>query len=131
MELCTIRRCFQREKTWKMFPPSMVCRIRHLKICEKHIYGRIGGIAKENKLHGNQSVCVDNLIKINTKDSDHTVRNVKSIACSLLNAKSLKKNRSNGPELIGLVRRCTRLYIEKQQNKKAGYFTNGVTMFYS
>ena len=27
------------------------------------------------------------------------------------------KNRSNGPELIGLVRRCIRLYIEKQQNK--------------
>ena len=34
------------------------------------------------------------------------------------------------PELIGKVRRCLRLYIEKQQNKEAGYFTNGVTMFY-
>ena len=41
------------------------------------------------------------------------------------------KNRSNGPELIGLVRRCIRLYIGKQQNIKAGCFTNGITMFYS
>ena len=40
------------------------------------------------------------------------------------------KNRSNGPELIGLLRRCIRLYIGKQQNKEAGYLTNGVTMFY-
>ena len=29
-----------------------------------------------------------------------------------------KKNRSNRPELIGLVRRFIRLYIEKQQNKE-------------
>ena len=30
---------------------------------------------------------------------------------------------SNGPKLIGLVRRCITLYIEKQHNKGAGYFT--------
>ena len=35
------------------------------------------------------------------------------------------KSKSNGPELIGLVRMCIRLYIEKQQNKKEGYFTIG------
>ena len=40
------------------------------------------------------------------------------------------KKRSNGPKVIGLVRRCIRLYREKQHNKEAGYFTNGVTMFY-
>ena len=41
------------------------------------------------------------------------------------------QNRCNGPELIGLVRRCIRLFIEKQHNKKTRYFTNGLTMSYS
>ena len=62
-----------------------------LEIYKKHKWVRRGGIAKENKLHDNGGVCVDNLIKINTEDSDHTVRNGKNIACSLLNAQSLKK----------------------------------------
>ena len=33
-------------------------------------------------------------------------------------------------DLIGLVRRCIKLYIEKQQSKDSGYFTNGLTMSY-
>ena len=43
----------------------------------------------------------------------------------------ISENRTNGPEVSGLMRRCITLCIEKQQNKKAGYFINVVTMFYS
>ena len=35
----------------------------------------------------------------------------------VLYASTIRKNRSTGHGLIGLVRRCIRLYIEKQQNK--------------
>ena len=83
-----------------MLPPSMVCRIRHLKIYTKHKGGRRGGNTKENKLHGNCGVSVDNLIKINTEDSDHTVRNSKNIAHSLLNAQSLKKKDETLHEIL-------------------------------
>ena len=41
---------------------------------------------------------------------------MESIPCSI-SVTAWSNNRSNGPELISLVRRCIRLYIEKHQNK--------------
>ena len=75
-------------------------------------------MAREN----NEDVRADNKMRYDQQASDHKF----SIGDVVY-----YKNRSNGPKLIGLMRRCIRLYIEKQQNQKAGYFTNGVTMFYS